>query len=90
MAIKNYKEYYNNTQGNGTVVTITCNSGEKIEELYWMNHRGEMYSIMEGVSIVENTYTLEVYPRSYQDLYTLIINCSGKIFYTTIRVNTKL
>lgn len=82
---KSYTKYYNSPFRSGLNhynVTITCNNGEKIDDIYWIHVDGEIESVMDRVSNLDNTYTLQITPNS-RHVYSLIIKCNGKNIYTS-------
>lgn len=63
-------------------VTITCNSEEKLDDIYWVCDDGRIESVMDRVSSVDNTYILKV-TTHVQYIHSLIIQYSDKTAYTS-------
>lgn len=82
---KSYTKYYYSTGTRGFNqynVTITCNNGEKVDDIYWVHVDGEIESVMDEVSNLDNTYTLQITPN-FLHVHSLIIKCNGKNIYTS-------
>lgn len=63
-------------------VTITCNSEEKLDDIYLVCDDGRIESVMDRVSSVDNTYILKV-TTHVQYIHSLIIQYSDKTAYTS-------
>ena len=57
-------------------ITITCNNGEKISNIYWC-YDGGMVSIMDMVHNVDNTYIFQI-ATNHKYMNSFIIECEGK------------
>ena len=63
-------------------VTITCNDGEEVEGIYWVDNNGEIKSVMDDVSNLDNTYILRILPKGYR-INSFIIKYNGKNVYVS-------
>ena len=89
---KDYSKCYYRIGSYGTNkynVTITCNNGESIDDIYWIHLDGEIESFMDKVDNLDNTYTFQITPNSYH-VDSIIIKCNNKNFYTSIYATSSI
>ncbi len=70
-------------------ITITCNNGEKVDDIYWICDDGKIESIMDNVSNIDNTYVIQV-TTHIQYIHSLILKCNNNTVYTSFYGSYKL
>ena len=88
---KFYTKYYSSIGQafNHYDITITCNNGERVDDVYWVDTNGEIKSFMDRVSNLDNTYIHQIIPN-FLYVHSLIINCNGKNIYTSFCATNQL